>query len=171
MILDFSIINFEYQLPHELPKDLRFRTLENQEIFNSPQSPFEKQIFSNINQNHEKRNIKVFCNCPILLGALLLANHFCQDYRSRFSHNQAWKQSRKEKNSFLVPLVSLFISLSNQTENLLLTNNLLQMLKYQLFKLRENRSIGLTNLKTYLINIKSMEQNIGQCSSQKKQKC
>ena len=44
------------------------------------------------------------------------------------------------------------------------------MLKYQLFKPRENRSIGLTHLKTHLINTKSMEQNIGQCSSQKKQK-
>ena len=67
-------------------------------------------------------------------------------------------------------LFGLF-NIGNQQHNFLLINHLLLIFKYYLYMSREHRAACFTSLKLYLIKIKTVEQNISPCCSQKKEKC
>ena len=77
-----SIGNLVYELPHELPNDVR---LENKKIlfwenkkslvksqiwveaYPSVQSPFQRLNFGNSSQEKRKVDMKLFLSCPVLL--------------------------------------------------------------------------------------------------------
>ena len=64
-----------------------------------------------------------------------------------------------------------FFNIRNQRQNFLLINHLLPIFKHYLYMSREHGAVCFTNLKLYLQKIKTIEQNISPCSSQKKEKC
>ena len=64
----------------------------------------------------------------------------------------------------------IFVNIGNQKQNFLLINHLLLIFKHHLHMSSENGAVCFTNLKLYLIKIKTKEQNIRPCSSQKKEK-
>ena len=53
----------------------------------------------------------------------------------------------------------------------ILINHLLLIFRHYLYMSREHGTVCFTNLKLYLIKIKTTEQNISPCSSQKNEKC
>ena len=64
-----------------------------------------------------------------------------------------------------------FCNSNNQKLKFLLINHLLLIFKHYLYMSRANcGAVCFTNLKMYLIKIKTIEQNISPCSSQKKEK-
>ena len=64
-----------------------------------------------------------------------------------------------------------FFNISSQQQNFLLMNHLLLIFKHYLYMSREHGAVCFTSLKLHLIKIKTIEQNISPCSSQKKEKC
>ena len=83
--LIFSIANLVYELPHELPNDLRFRILGNWKILEkfqiwvdtqpSAQSPF-KNLQIAVKKN-AKTDTKLLFSCPVLLDYSILFQIFC----------------------------------------------------------------------------------------------
>ena len=64
-----------------------------------------------------------------------------------------------------------FFNIGNQQQNFLSVNHLLLIFKHYLYMSREHGAVCFTSLKLYLIKIKTLEQNISPCGSQKKEKC
>ena len=79
-----SIANLVYELPHELPNDLRLRILGNEEMLGKSQiwvepisqSPFQKLILVTAVKNHAKLDIKLVLSCPVLLDFSILFQIF-----------------------------------------------------------------------------------------------
>ena len=71
-----------YELSHELPNDLRLKTLENSEIMGkiqklveaepSDQSVFQKKYFGTSGQKLHKSRYQSFLSCPDLLDFVTL---------------------------------------------------------------------------------------------------
>ena len=80
-----SIANLVYDLPHELPKDLRLRILGNKDIIGkskiwvgiepSAQSPFQKLSFGNSSQKTHKSRFQIFLVLFSLTGFLYFVSN------------------------------------------------------------------------------------------------
>ena len=64
-----------------------------------------------------------------------------------------------------------FFNIDNQQENFLLINHLLLIFKHFPCIWRKHEAVSVACLTLYLIKIKTIEENISPCSSQKKEKC
>ena len=64
-----------------------------------------------------------------------------------------------------------FFNIGNQQQNFILINHLLLIFKHYLYMSREHGAVCFTHLKLYLVKMKTVEQNISPCNSQKKEKC
>ena len=95
-----SITTSEYELPHELPNDLRLRVLENYKILGkyqlwvetlpSAQSTFQKLNFVNSSRKHAKVHTKkLFLFHPILLDFSTLFQTFFPRLKIPFN----WKSN------------------------------------------------------------------------------
>ena len=83
-----SIAKLVYELPPELPNDLRLRILGNQKYQKNlkfgwrqslvPSLSSRNSTLSIANKNHAKMDIKLFFSCPILLDFCILFQIFCK---------------------------------------------------------------------------------------------
>ena len=106
--------------------------------------------------------IKCHCISPILL---ILKNDYTTNFNILFLRVFIFLKSFRR-----LPFAGFF-NIHNWKQNFLLINHLLLSFKFRyLYISIEHGAIFFTNLK-YLINIKTLEQNISSCSSGKKEKC
>ena len=114
--LIFSITNAEFQLPQELPNNLRFRIIEKLrnigKILNlggdiaSAQSPFQKLIFGNSNQKACESRYQDFFALPNIAGLLyFLANLFVQD--CKLSRRNLSLQQHNAATLFVIPIIKV----------------------------------------------------------------
>ena len=77
-----SIANLVYELPHELPNDLRLRKYQKNIKFGQTHSlvhslPLETQTLQIAVKKHPKTAIKLSFSCPVLLNNPILFQIFC----------------------------------------------------------------------------------------------
>ena len=91
-----SIKSIVYELPHQLPNDLRLRILSNQEISGKlqnyqekivwrqslvPSLPSRNKSFVIAIKNHPEAEMQILCSCPFLFDFFTFSKYFVQDCR------------------------------------------------------------------------------------------
>ena len=112
-----SISNLVYELPHELPNDLRLKILGNEEIFGKseiawrhslvPSLPSRNETLAIAVKQHTKVDIRILFSCPVFYWiSLFYSKYFSQDCLSKQSFGLNLAQYSSNFNFMILCILS-----------------------------------------------------------------